>query len=143
MMIRGLAGRRSNAGGQAWWLWGFRPAAAGTASLVLSALLFLCLLAPFAGQAQQTSKSVEGKVLSSASGDPPLPGAIVYLQDEKTNVVRTLIATADGGYRFAQLPADTDYQMWAEYKGKKSKVRLISSFDTKRAVTYDFHISEK
>lgn len=143
-MIRGLAGRRSNAGGQAWWLRGFRsPAAAGTASLVLSALLFLCLLAPFAGQAQQTSKSVEGKVLSSASGDPPLPGAIVYLQDEKTNVVRTLIATADGGYRFAQLPADTDYQMWAEYKGKKSKVRLISSFDTKRAVTYDFHISEK
>ena len=107
----------------------------------IAAAALLCLLLPFAGQAQATAKSIQGKVLSAAPA--PLPGAIIYLQDEKTNVVRTLIATADGGYRFAQLPADTDYQIWAEYKGKKSKVRMISSFDTKRDVTYDFHIDDK
>lgn len=105
------------------------------------AVLLLCLLAPIAGQAQQAAKSIEGKVLGSSAG--PLAGAIVYLQDEKTNVIRTLIATADGSYRFAQLPADTDYQVWAEYKGKKSKVKLVSSFDTRRDVTYDFHITDK
>ena len=109
---------------------------------VFAALTLLCLLVPCCrGYAQQTAKSVEGKVLSSSAG--PLPGAIVYLQDEKTNVIRTLIATADGEYRFAQLPADTDYQVWAEFKGKKSKIRLVSSFDTKRNVTYDFKISDK
>lgn len=109
-------------------------------SLASLALLCLLLFSPLA-HAQQTAKSVEGKVLASSAA--PLPGAIVYLQDEKTNVIRTLIATEDGGYRFTQLPADTDYQVWAEYKGKKSKVRLVSSFDTKRDVTYDFHISDK
>lgn len=105
------------------------------------AALTVCLLLIPAGNAQQMAKSIEGKVLSSSAA--PLAGSILYLQDEKTNVIRTLIATADGGYRFAQLPADTDYQIWAEYKGKKSKVRLVSSFDTKRDVTYDFHISDK
>lgn len=110
---------------------------------ILGVLSLVCLLLPGAAFAQQAAKSIQGKVLTSGSGAAPLPGAIIYLQDEKTNVVRTLIATADGGYRFAQLPADTDYQLWAEYKGKKSKVRLISSFDSKRDVTYDFHIEEK
>ena len=107
------------------------------AALAVILLLFL----PAAAHAQTLVKSVEGKVLNGDAA--PLPGAIVYLQDEKTNVVRTLIATADGGYRFAQLPADTDYKLWAEYKGKKSKERLLSSFDTKRDVTHDFHISDK
>ncbi len=108
----------------------------------LLGLAMLCLLLlPSMAPAQRMAKSVEGRVLGS--GDSTLSGAIVYLQDEKTNVVRTLIATANGTYRFAQLPADTDYQIWAEFKGKKSKVRLISSFDTKQALTYDFHISDK
>ncbi len=105
------------------------------------AVFAVCFLLVSGGSAQQMAKSIEGKVLNSSAA--PLPGSIIYLQDEKTNVIRTLIATADGGYRFAQLPADTDYQIWAEYKGKKSKIRLVSSFDTKRDVTYDFHISDK
>jgi hypothetical protein len=104
------------------------------------ALLLCFLLVPTLSHAQTKVKSVEGKVLGS--GTSPLGGAIVYLQDEKTNVIKTLIATTDGGYRFAQLPADTDYQVWAEYKGKKSKVRLVSSFDTKADVTHNFHISD-
>ncbi len=133
-MDKGQVQRRS--GWSRWSDWIRRLARSGLTAL---ALALLCL--PFAGQAQQTAKSIEGKVL--ASGATPLPGAIIYLQDEKTNVVRTLIATQDGGYRFAQLPADTDYQIWAEYKGKKSKVRLVSSFDTRRDVTHDFHISDK
>ena len=110
--------------------------------VVLAALAVVFLLfPPAAAHAQTLVKSVEGKVLSTEAA--PLPGAIIYLQDEKTNVIRTLIATADGGYRFAQLPADTDYKIWAEYKGKKSKERLVSSFDTKRDVTHDFHIGDK
>ena len=104
------------------------------------ALMFCFLLVPALSHAQTRVKSIEGKVLGS--GTSPLGGAIVYLQDEKTNVIKTLIATTDGGYRFAQLPADTDYQIWAEYKGKKSKVRLVSSFDTKADVTHNFHISD-
>ena len=105
------------------------------------ALMVLLFMPAAAAHAQTLVKSVEGKVLSTDAA--PLAGAIIYLQDEKTNVIRTLIATADGGYRFAQLPSDTDYKIWAEYKGKKSKEHLVSSFDTNRAVTHDFHISQK
>ena len=109
------------------------PMAAG------GALALLLAEAP-AACAQTASKTIEGKVLDH--GTAPLPGSIVYLQDQKTNVVKTFIATADGTYRFGQLPADTDYKIWAEYKGEKSKSRLISSFDTKLKVTLDFHIGK-
>lgn len=104
----------------------------GTAGMLVSA-------APSA-QAQTAAKTIEGKVL--ATGVTPLPGSIVYLQDQKTNVVKTFIATADGSYRFGQLPADTDYKIWARYKDEQSKNRLISSFDTKLKVTIDFHIGK-
>ena len=103
---------------------------------MLAALMVLLTAGPIA--AQSPAKSVEGHVFSSTSA--PLPGAIIYLQDEKTNVIKTFIATQDGSYRFGQLPAGTDYEMWAEYKGLKSKKRAISSFDTKLDVTYDFHL---
>ena len=104
--------------------------------VIVAALMML--LSAGTVKAQSPAKSVEGRVLS-ASG-VAVPGAIIYLQDEKTNIIKTFIATADGSYRFGQLPAGTDYVMWAEYKGEKTKKRAISSFDTKLDVTYDFHL---
>ena len=106
----------------------------------LIAFLLAALMVPLALGAQQRAKTVEGHVLDG--GSAPLAGAIVYLQDQKTNVIKTLIARADGSFRFTQLPADTDYTLWSEYKGKKSKNKLISSFDTKMDVNEDFHISQ-
>ena len=96
------------------------------------------LAAAPSARAQAVAKIVEGKVYGS--GSTPLPGSIVYLQDQKTNVVKTFIATGDGSYRFGQLPADTDYKIWARYKDKQSKSKVISSFDTKLDVTIDFHV---
>ena len=106
-------------------------------SLGIAALLFTA--APTA-RAQTAAKIIQGKVLDG--GGTPLPGGIVYLQDQKTNVIKTFIATADGSYRFGQLPADTDYKIWAEFKGQKSKEKLISSFDTKMNVTRDFRVGK-
>lgn len=76
---------------------------------------------------------VQGRVeLSSGSA---AQGAIVYLKNAKSLEVRTYISTADGSFRFGQLSSDADYTLWADYKGKKSKERTISSFDTKK--TFD------
>ncbi len=91
-------------------------------------------------QAQTAARTIEGKVLDSRGA--PLPGSIVYLQDQKTNIIKSYVAVADGDYRFGQLPMDTDYLVWAEYKGEKSKNRLVSSFDTKAVVTHDFRIGK-
>ena len=114
-----------------------RAAALG---LFMGAPLLLSTAAPVAAHAQTAAKTIEGKVLDA--GTAPLPGSIVYLQDQKTNVIKTFIATADGSYRFGQLPADTDYRIWAEYKREKAKEKLVSSFDTKPTVTQNFHIGK-
>lgn len=130
-----------------------RRAARAGAGWKERAVLVLCLSAGWLGpnvgsltivpsaEAQVTAKVIQGKVLDG--GSTPLPGGIVYLQDQKTNVVKTFIATDDGSYRFGQLPSDTDYKIWAEFKGQKSKEKLISSFDTKMNVTLDFHLGGK
>lgn len=86
-------------------------------------------------------KSVQGRVLGS--GDAPISGAIVYLQDGKTNDIRSFISTDNGSYRFGQLAADTDYQIWARYKNEKSPTKPISSYDSRKQVAIDLHIKTK
>jgi hypothetical protein len=86
---------------------------------------------PPAAIAQTTvERVVQGKV-EQASGSLA-QGAIVYIKNAKTLEVRTYISTADGSYRFGQLNPDANYTVWAEYQGKKSKEKTISSFDTKK-----------
>ena len=57
--------------------------------------------------------------------------------------VRTFITEADGRYRFGQLASDVDYQLWAEFKGHKSKTRAISSFDSKKQFNFDLKVETK
>jgi hypothetical protein len=105
------------------------------------ALFVICLLVPAAAFAQNnTARSVEGKVYSPQ--DAPLSSAVVYLQDSKTNNIKSFISTQDGSYRFGQLSTDIDYQVWAEYKGKKSDRRTISSFNSRKSLVIDLHIKD-
>lgn len=69
-----------------------------------------------------------GKVVDKAGA--PLGGAIVYLKNTRTNTVKTYIADNDGQFRFGDLSQDTDYALWAESEGVRSKSRGISSFDS-------------
>ena len=117
-----------------------RLARGAFASLLLG-IPVVCAIAVAPGaHAQNAAKTVEGKVMNASAA--PLPGSIVYLQDQKTNIIKTFIADPNGSYRFGQLPASTDYRIWAEYKGEKSKEKLISSFDSKLNVTLDFKIGK-
>ena len=72
----------------------------------------------FAQSLAQSVRVVQGTVLNSDS--QPLANAVAYLQDQKTLEVRTFITETDGHYRFGQLASDVDYQLWAEFKGRKS-----------------------
>ena len=99
----------------------------------------LLLLTAVAGSAQNVKyKTLEGKVFGN--GNVPLESAIVYLEDSKTNTIRSFISTQDGSYRFGQLSPDIDYQLWARYKSAKSPTRTISSYDSRTQVTIDLHI---
>jgi Carboxypeptidase regulatory-like domain len=117
------------------------PARLSCLRVIAVALFVICLLVPLAGIAQSDAvRSVEGKVYGAQSA--PLASAVVYLQDSKTNNIKSFISTQDGSYRFGQLSTSVDYQLWAEYKGKKSDKKSISSFNSKKQLFIDLHIKD-
>jgi Carboxypeptidase regulatory-like domain len=73
-----------------------------------------------------------GKVLDHA--DSPLPGAIVYLSNTRTQAVKTYIVGQDGSYRFPALSPNIDYEVYAQHKGRKSDTKTVSSFDNRQQV---------
>jgi hypothetical protein len=106
-------------------------------------LIVLLLALPFLGfsnyaAAQTGQKVVQGKVVGSSS--QPQTGAIVYLKNTKSGDIKSFISTSDGSYRFGQLSPDIDYQIWAEYQGRKSPTKTISSFDSKKLVDYQLKV---
>lgn len=118
--------------------WRLRCAGVRTSIWMMATLALLAVLVPAAGAQNFGIKNLQGKVLGAA--DAPLSGAIVYLQNSRNNDVKTFISNKDGGYQFAGLSADTDYTVWAAYKGRKSSSKTVSSFDSRKQVYLDLHI---
>lgn len=69
-------------------------------------------------------------VVTDADGKPVV-GAIVQLKNTRTLQVRSFITKDKGEYYFAGLSKDIDYELKAQFSGKASKPRTLSSFDTK------------
>lgn len=76
-----------------------------------------------------STRMLVGEVLDK--GDAPIASAIVYLKNTKTLTVKTFITDKAGQYRFPGLSPNTDYEVYAEYKGKKSDTKTLSSFDSR------------
>ena len=82
-----------------------------------------------------------GKVLDHAEN--PLPGAIVYLNNTRTQSVKTYIVGEDGSFRFPALSPNIDYEVYAQNKGRKSDVKTLSSFDNRTQVNLVLKIDMK
>jgi UDP-N-acetylmuramyl pentapeptide synthase len=108
--------------------------ALSTATLGLLAAASAPLHAEQRGPVQRV---IQGKVETKDGAS--IKGAVVYLKDGHTSSVRSAITSDDGTYRFGQLTLNTDYDIWATSEGKKSDVKSISSFDSKR----EFNINLK
>ena len=82
-----------------------------------------------------------GKVLDPQ--DNPLPDAVVYVTNTRTRAVKTYIVGADGAYRFPALSTAVDYEVYAQYKGRKSDTKSVSQFDERSQVYLDLKVSNK
>ena len=121
------------------------PHKSGRHLILLCCLLILPLGAvlsnPCAARAQATQKVVQGKVVDG--NGQPISGAIVYLKNGKTSDIKSFISTADGSYRFGQLSPEIDYEVWADYQGRKSPAKRISSFDSRKLSIYELKVGGK
>jgi hypothetical protein len=96
------------------------------------------LIAPSSAEAQSTGmRVVSGAVLD---GDEPVIGATVFLKNQKTKSIRSYSSTDKGHYYFAQVTMVDDYDLWAEKGGKKSAVKTVSSWDSRKEFVSDLKL---
>ena len=94
------------------------------------ALLVLMLAVLAFGQIKKKApaeRAVTG-IVTDASG-MAVPGAIVQLENTKTQEVRSFIAKDKGDYYFHGLATDIDYRLKAQSNGHESVWKTLSSFD--------------
>ena len=111
------------------------------AASIVSAIILLSLLAAGAAapKNEPQTRTLTGQVTDKA--DAPLSGAIVYLQNTRTQQVKTFITDGGGNYRFSYLSPNVDYQIRAEYQGHKSDTKTVSSFDSRSNVVMHLKIN--
>jgi carboxypeptidase family protein len=96
------------------------------------------LLAPAAWGQNMGERTVSGTVLNGSS--EPVPGATVFLKNEKTKTIRSYASTADGHFHFAQVDMSVDFELWAEKDGKKSATKTVSSWDDRKDFISDLKL---
>ena len=74
-------------------------------------------------------RNLKGRV-EAPSGKAAV-GAIVKVKDMKTLQVRSFIVQENGWYRFQGLSTSTDYEVYAEHEGMRSKTKTLSVFNSK------------
>src|SRR6266568_392056 len=114
-------------------------------AVVVACALLLALSAVCGASPDKKEKTV-GRLLFGKVLDPqdnPLPDAVVYVTNTRTRAVKTYIVGVDGTYRFPALTSSVDYEVYAQYKGRKSDVKSVSQFDDRSQVYIDLKITTK
>ncbi|HEY7099747.1 MAG TPA: carboxypeptidase-like regulatory domain-containing protein [Terriglobales bacterium] len=114
-------------------------------AIVLTLSLFICAAAAvpsFAKDKNEPGRLLTGKVLDQQ--DTPLPNAVVYLSNPRTRApIKTYIVGSDGIYRFPALSPNIDYEVYAQFKGKRSDTKTVSQFDNRQQVNIVLKIDVK
>ena len=79
-----------------------------------------------------TGRMLTGKVLDKH--DNPVVNSVVYLSNTRTHAVTSYIVGPDGSYQFPQLSPNVDYEVYAQYQGRKSDTKTVSQFDDRKQV---------
>ena len=98
-------------------------------------------LAPLPPKKAPTKRSLTGTVHDQK--DTPLAHAVVYLKDTRSANVKTYIANADGTYQFNGLSPNQDYELYAEFDGRKSSTKTLSAFDSREKANINLRVETK
>jgi hypothetical protein len=110
--------------------------------LVLSLSACICSAVAQDAKHEAQLRTVHGVVVDKSS-ENPIPSAVVFLKNTRTNAVRSYIADDQGDYRFSGLDPNVDYEIHAEKDGAKSITRTVSSFDNKKEIVLNLKIEKK
>jgi hypothetical protein len=110
---------------------------------VLAVILLLFCMAPAFAQKKSDNgtRTVEGVV--SNADDSPAAGAVVQLENTKTQQIRSFITQDDGKYHFFELSTEVDYRLKADSKGATSGSKTLSSFDGRKKAVINLKLSAK
>lgn len=89
---------------------------------------------------KQQGRLLYGKVLDQQ--DNPVVSAVVYLTNTRTHAIKTYIVGQDGTYRFPGL-STVDYEVYAQFNGRKSDTKSVSQFDDRPQVYVDLKITSQ
>ena len=115
----------------------------GTRAFAIVALVLVLGTISFAQDSRRGesgARMLTGQVMGN--GDAPLNKAIVYLKNTKTLAMRTFITNTDGNYRFPSLSPNIDYEVHAEFNGKRSDTKVLSSLDSRSNPRINLRISQ-
>ncbi len=113
------------------------------ASIVALTLLMVSIAAvaePFENKSDN-SRVLQGRVTDRQ--EAALPNAVVYLTNTRTRAVKTYIVGQDGSYRFPSLSPNIDYEVYAQYDGRKSDTKTISQFDNRNQVVVNLKVDTR
>ena len=93
------------------------------------------------GQNDDTgTRSVQG-VVTDSSGKP-VAGAVVQLKDTKSLQIRSFRTEADGGYHFAGLGTNVEYELEAKSDGATSGKKTLTVFNTQKIATVNLKLNK-
>src|SRR5262249_19068635 len=83
-------------------------------------------------------KNIHGFVLDTQG--KPIVGAKGFIKDLKTQVVRTQVTDAEGRINVLAFATTEDYEVYAEFKDKKSESRTVSGFVNRQDNVLNFQL---
>ena len=112
---------------------------------IVALMLLVCLVvaahSAYAKDKGDSGHLLTGKVVDHQ--DNPVASAVVYLSNTRTRAVKTYIVGQDGAYRFPALSPSIDYEVYAQFNGRKSDIKTVSQFDNRQQVNINLKIDTK
>jgi Carboxypeptidase regulatory-like domain len=113
----------------------------GVVALTVLAMVLAVASVSAKDKSGDAGRLLTGRVVDKQ--DAPIASSVVYLANTRTRAVKTFIVGADGMYRFPALSPNVDYEVYAQFRDRKSDTKTVSQFDTRATVNINLKIDTK